>query len=134
MVTSRSSRRRARRGAAFVELAFCVPLIASVALLSIDFSNKIYDQEALQIAAYEAARVASRPFSSRDAALQRAQQVLDSRGMTNVTVDIVPADFSSIVPGDALEVTIKFKDPVNKSPVDYLLTKPLGVSAKYVKQ
>lgn len=134
MVISRSVRRRARRGAAFVELAFCVPLIASVTLLSIDFSNKIYDKEALQIAAYEAARVASRPFSSRDAALKRAQDVLAARGITNVKVEISPSDFNTIVPGDALEVTIRFDDPVNKSPVDYLLTKPLGVSAKYVKQ
>ncbi len=133
---SRAPRRRRnfRRGSALVELAVCVPLIASVTLLSIDFSNKIYDQETLQIAAYEAARVASRPNASRDKAISRATDVLTSRGITNVDIDILPPSFSGLQPGDVLEVVLKFQASTNKTPAEYLLTKPQGVSAKYVRQ
>jgi hypothetical protein len=123
-----------RRGAAIIELAVCVPLIVSVSLLAVDFSNKMHDQETLQIAAYEAARVISRPGYSRQKGIDRATKLLSDRGITNVNIDILPADFAALKPGDTLEVVISFKEGASKSPADLLLKAPLGVRAKYIRQ
>ena len=55
----RNKRDQKRRGTAAVEAAFCLPVIITVIVGSIEASNAIYLKQTATIAAYEAVKIAS---------------------------------------------------------------------------
>ena len=99
-------RRRQTKGAALVEFVFFLPLLFVLVLGTAELASAVFLKESLTIAAYEGNRVAIEIGSTNAEVTARIQQVLDDRGITNYQIDITPADLSTALPEDDIEVTV----------------------------
>lgn len=90
-----------RRGTAAVEAAFCLPVIITLIVGSIEASNAIYLKQTATIAAYEAVKIASGQEGTTAAAEAAANAVLNSRNISSATVSVSPS-----VDGDTEQGTL----------------------------
>lgn len=95
--------RSSRRAAAAVETALLMPLLVLLAFGSIELSNMVFLKQSLSIAAYEGARMATRPGATKAQADTRVREVLASRNVTSYTVSYtttgnVPITITPITP------------------------------------
>lgn len=111
--TRRRARRRShRRGAATVELALCLPVLLTTGLALIEITNLVSVQARLQAAAYESARLATRPTTSNATAASNAQVqaycqgLLMQLGINGATVTISPSDLTAAPPQTIVTVAI----------------------------
>lgn len=95
-----------RRGVAAVEFALTLPLLMILVVGSIEASNAIFLRQAMTIAAYETAQIASAYGGSEAEAKQRGQEILDSYGVDDATITVFPPITAMTAPGDKVEVTI----------------------------
>jgi hypothetical protein len=99
-------RKNKRRGAALVELAVCLPVLVLLVMGVIEACSMIYLRQSLKIAAYEAARVAMVPGSSAGNIEGQAYLILDSRRIRGWSIEVTPADRTTLVPGDFVRVNV----------------------------
>jgi Flp pilus assembly protein TadG len=100
------SRFGARRGAALVEMAICVPLIVVIAFGSIEATNAIFLQQALTEAAHEGARTATSIGKTEEDARARVEQILTAQAIHGAEVSIEPPISSSTPVGEIITVTV----------------------------
>jgi Flp pilus assembly protein TadG len=124
-----------RRGAAAVELALCLPILLTTALGMIETCNVVFLQARMQSAAFEAARLATRPTTSAAVAATAAQVTADANtlltqlGVTGATVTLSPASLSSVTPGTTVSVSITA--PLSKNSATCLvLSSSLSLTAQ----
>ncbi len=109
-----SGRRMAasRKGVAAVELALCVPLLLTLTMGMVETGNVISTQTRMYSAAYEAARLATRPTTAENraatsgAVIAYAESLLNQLGISGAQVTLQPADLSTLVPQQLVTVTI----------------------------
>ncbi|HUY92893.1 MAG TPA: TadE/TadG family type IV pilus assembly protein [Pirellulales bacterium] len=107
-----AARRRKRLGAATVELALCMPVLLTVGLGMIETSNVVFIQARLQSAAYESARLATRPTTSNATAATSeqvtiyCQALLAQLGVNGATVSVTPGSLSNLPPQTLVTVSI----------------------------
>ncbi len=105
-------RSTSRSGAAAVELALCLPILLTTALGMIETCNVVFVQARLQSAAFEAARLATRPTTAQAVAATASQVTTDATtlltqlGVVGGTVTLSPASLASVTPGTTVTVTI----------------------------
>lgn len=111
--TARRARRQPhRRGAATVELALCLPVLLTTGLALIEITNLVSVQARLQAAAYESARLATRPTTSSATAASSAQvqayckSLLTQLGINGATVTLTPSDLTAAPPQTIVTVAI----------------------------
>lgn len=73
---------RPKRGLAVTELAVCLPLLTALTFGTVDLCAAMFLKETVTIAAYEAARVGVERGGTNAAAIRRAQEFLDERGVS----------------------------------------------------
>ncbi len=78
-----------RHGAATVELAICLPILALLVFASIEAASFIFLKQSLQVAAYEGIREAIRADSTEDVAVNRATTILTSRTVRDANVRFI---------------------------------------------
>jgi Flp pilus assembly protein TadG len=126
---------RSRAGAAAVELALCLPILLTTALGMIETCNVVFLQARMQSAAFEAARLATRPTTSQAVAATATQVIADANtlltqlGVSNATVTLSPASLSSVTPGTLVTVTITAR-LVNNSVTCLVLSNSLSLTAQ----
>lgn len=98
--------RRHRQGVAAVEAAICLPILLTVTLLFIEFSNLLFLRQTLKVASYEGIRVATKQGSSADDVAEVCQNILDSRQVVDYEISIEPEAFSVIDRGTLVTVSI----------------------------
>ena len=98
--------RRHRQGVAAVEAAICLPILLTVTLLFIEFSNLLFLRQTLKVASYEGIRVATKQGSSADDVAEVCQNILDSRQVVDYEISIEPEVFSVIDRGTLVTVSI----------------------------
>ena len=110
---------RARFGVAAVELALCLPLLTLLAFGMIESCNLVHLRTRMYTAAYETARLATRPTTSTAAAATAGQvstygsTLLTQLGVQGGSVSISPSDLSAVVPQQ--QVTVTLSAPLNKN-------------------
>lgn len=114
LTPGRNSDRRAgplrkRFGTATVELAVILPVAVTLVVGMIEASNAIFTKQSLKIASYEAARIATAPGRTHSQALQRANEVLSSRGISKATIKVTPRVNEKTPRGTPVTVTITMK-------------------------
>jgi Flp pilus assembly protein TadG len=130
-----SARRKSRLGTATVELAVCLPILLTTALGMIEVTNLIFIQARIQAAAYEAARLATRPTTSSSTAATSVQvntycqNLLTQLGVNNATITLTPSDLSGATPGTLVTVAIS-APTVGNSPTSYVLRNSLTLSTQ----
>ena len=109
--------RKNRRGAATVELALTLPVLSGIIFGFIEACGLLYSTQSLEIAAYEACRMAIRSTAYQreqgaanvmtNAQVEAyAENVLEERGIVDAEVTIDTEDLTSLSGGDVVSVTI----------------------------
>jgi Flp pilus assembly protein TadG len=98
-----------RIGVATVELAVCLPLAVTLVVGMIEASNAIFTKQSIKIATYEAARIATATGRTESQAIQRATEVLTSRGITKVSIQVSPRVTAKTPRGTPVTVTIQME-------------------------
>ena len=98
-----------RIGVATVELAVCLPLAVTLVVGMIEASNEIFTKQSIKIATYEAARIATATGRTESQAIQRATEVLTSRGITKVSIQVSPRVTAKTPRGTPVTVTIQME-------------------------
>jgi Flp pilus assembly protein TadG len=111
-IQNRRRKTNARRGGAAVELAVCMPFLMALAFGMLEYNNMVMLRTRMVSAAYESARLATRPTTSEaDAATASAvisycNSMLTSLGVVGATVTLSPSSLSGITPQTPVTVTI----------------------------
>lgn len=119
-VRNRSDRAQARRGAAAVEFAVCLPVVLLVVFGSIQAASMLFLRQAAIQAAYEGVKVAISDRGTDELAREAAQSVLDGRQLTGVTIDVQPSGVATLEPGTVIDVIVS-------APSDQNTLFPFGV-------
>jgi hypothetical protein len=98
-----------RRGLATVELAVCLPVLVILVFGSIEASSFIFLKQSLNAAAYEGIREAVRVGSGNSNAENRVNNILNSRGVTNFSINFPGGETSRFERGE--EVVIEVSAP-----------------------
>ncbi len=102
----RKSAPKNRKGAATVELAVCLPVIAIIVMGSLSATSMIFLRTAVVQSAYEAIREAVKTDGDVPLALQRAESVLSFRSITPESITFSPANVADQEPGTPITVTV----------------------------
>ncbi|HVA49973.1 MAG TPA: TadE/TadG family type IV pilus assembly protein [Pirellulales bacterium] len=127
--------RGSRRGTAAVELALCLPLLLTTGLGMIEITNLVSIQARMQAAAYEAARLATRPTTSNATAASSdqvktyCQTLLTQLGINGATVTLTPSDLSTATPQTLVTVAVSAAWKQN-SPTSFVLQNSPTLSAQ----
>ncbi len=102
-------RASSRRGAATVELAFCLPIMLLFLFASYELARANMIRHAADAAAYEGARVAILPNATPERIQNAVDFVLSSVGVVDYAVTITPPALDNSVEKVRVEVTIPFR-------------------------
>ena len=89
-----------------MEAAVTLPLLVLLVFGSIELANAVFLKQSINIAAYEAARIVTRPGDNEAQARVRAQEILAARKVGTYTITFDPSNASQRGAGDAVKVTI----------------------------
>ncbi len=98
-----------RRGAATIELAICLPILALLVFGSIEAASFIFLKQSLQVAAYEGIREGIRNNATDADATSRAQSIIDSRVIRDANIRFVSGSVATTARGQ--EVIIEVSAP-----------------------
>lgn len=97
---------RSRYGTAATELAVAMPLLITLVFGSIEIANAVFLRQSLNMAAYEAAKVITRPGSNEALARSRCSDVLAVRKVTSYTLSFSPTVTTATPRGTQVTVTL----------------------------
>lgn len=106
MFVRRPSQERRCRGAAVAEVAIILPVFVLIVIGTIEATSMIFLRQSLEIAAYEATRVALVPGSEEGNVLAAADGILNGRRVTDPVISVTPSNFHSQPYGTAITVEI----------------------------
>jgi len=95
------------RGVAAIETALILPLLVILVFGAVELSNAIFMKQSLNMAAYEAAKVITRPGDNNTLATTRCQEVLTVRKISTYTLTITPAVTATTARGTQITVTVQ---------------------------
>jgi len=101
-----------RRGTAAVELALSMPLLTGLAFGMLEYNNVVMLRTRMVSAAYESARLATRPTTSEADAATAASvttycnSLLAQLGVNGATVALTPSSLTGVTPQTLVTVTI----------------------------
>ncbi|KAA1259057.1 TadE-like protein [Rubripirellula obstinata] len=111
--TSSPNHARRRRGLATVELAVCLPVLVILVFGSIEASSFIFLKQSLNAAAYEGIREAVRVGSGNTNAEDRVNNILNSRGVTDFSVNFPGGDTASFARGEEIVIEVSAPTATN---------------------
>ena len=102
-----------RRGAAVVELAVCLPVIALIVMGSLAATSMIFLRTAAVQSAYETIREAVKTKGDVDNALEKGRAVLEFRNIVPESVTFSPNNVELQDPGTPITVTVRVRSDEN---------------------
>ncbi len=103
---NRSNKSTNRQGAALIELAICLPVFFLITMATIETCRMIYLRQSLKIAAYECARLAIVPGSTKQNVIDQCDLILLGRNISGYQFSCTPSDPSTLTYGDLFKVTL----------------------------
>jgi len=97
---------RSRRAAAVVEFAVIFPVFVAILIGTIEACGMVFLRQSVEMAAYEAARVAIVNQTKADQVQQAAKVVLDSRKVKDYTIKITPTNFQAAPYGSFIQIEV----------------------------
>ena len=101
--------RRQRRGAAAVELAACLPVLLLVLFGAYEFGRANMLHHVCESAAYEGARIGMVPGANPTKIRNAAQSVLNSVGVRDARIRIIPSVIDNSTPTVRVEIEIPMR-------------------------
>jgi len=102
----RGTERLARYGTAATEMAVAMPLLITLVFGSMELANAVFLRQSLNMAAYEAAKVITRPGSNETLARSRCNEVLAVRKVAAYTLSFSPTVTTATPRGTQVTVTL----------------------------
>ena len=97
---------QSRLGTAATEMAVAMPLLITLVFGSMELANAVFLRQSLNMAAYEAAKVITRPGSNEVLARSRCGEVLAVRKVTAYTLNFSPTVTTATPRGTQVTVTL----------------------------
>ncbi len=97
---------RHRSGAAVVELAVVLPVFVLILMGTIETCKMTFLQQSLEIAAYEAARVAIVSATDQADIDAAANALLIARRVNGAVISVIPSDFQNAPYGSFIRVNV----------------------------
>ena len=107
MFLNRRSRSNTRRGAAAVEFAVIAPLMILFTFGLVEIGRMMLVKQTAIQATREGARMAVRPMAEDQEIHDRVNEELALLGITNATVEMVPASLENADPGSTVLVRVR---------------------------
>ncbi|MFN9721151.1 MAG: TadE/TadG family type IV pilus assembly protein [Planctomycetota bacterium] len=95
-----------RLGTAAMETAIALPLLVMVVFGSIEIANAVFLRQSVNMAAYEAAKVITRPGDNEALARTRCQEILSVRKVSTFTLTFSPTVTTATARGTQVTVTL----------------------------
>jgi Flp pilus assembly protein TadG len=111
-----------------------LPVLVLLAFGSIELANMVHLRQSLSIAAYEGARVATRPGATSAQADTRIAEILSVRGVAEYTVQYSPAITGSLARGTMISVDIRTTTPAGLGPIRLLAGREVRARTVMVRQ
>jgi len=128
-------RRNNRKGSAAVELAITLPLMTTIVLGSVEICTQINTKQAIELAAYEAARVAARPGATNAQVKKRMKAILTQRRVEGAKISTSPASVEDVAKGTPITVTVTAKFSRNMViPIRFVSDKRLEATCTMLKE
>jgi Flp pilus assembly protein TadG len=103
-VSARSS--RGRSGAAVLEMAIALPLLITLVFGAMEMANAVFLRQSMNMAAYEAAKVVTRPGTNEALARTRCQEIMTVRKVSTYTLTFSPTVTTATPRGTQVSVTL----------------------------
>lgn len=134
-IRNRKRGRVQRKAAAVVELAVCLPVIALLAIGSMEAASMIFLRQALVQSAYETVKEVSKTNGNEELALQRGREVLQFRNIEDETFTFDPPISDAIDQGSPITVTVSAPGNTNSVlPFGPFRNRTVSVSATMIKE
>jgi len=101
-----TNRAAARRGVATAELAVCLPVVVLLVVATIEACSMVFVKQSLSVAAYEGVRTAISANATASDVANMCNQILTDRRVDGASVIISPRNFTTLNPGDYVDVTV----------------------------
>ncbi len=105
-MVARSSHARLRRGAAVVEFAVCLPVVAMIILMCMDSVQVVRTKQALVETVHEMSRVLAVSDVDRQEAERIGHELLEKKGISGATLSFEPIPSADLPRGTTLFVEI----------------------------
>ena len=105
-IIRRSNRSTTRRGVAAAELAVCLPIVVLLVIATIESCSALFLKQSLTASAYEGVRAAIEKGATTASVQSACNQILTDRRIQGSKVQLTPAGFASLKPGDFIDVTV----------------------------
>lgn len=123
-----------RSGTAAVELAVSLPLLVLMVFGAIEMANAVFLRQSANIAAYEAAKVVTRPGSNETLARTRCAEVLAVRRVSKYSIAFSPTVTPTTPRGTRIQVTVTVPASyLSYGPVRFMSGKTITCSVYMVR-
>lgn len=101
-----------RRGAAAAELALCIPFLMALTFGMLEYNSAVLLRTRMLSAAYESARLATRPTTSSTTAASASQvtsycnALLTQLGVKGATVTMTPSSLTPVTPQTVVTISV----------------------------
>ena len=117
-----------------METAVALPLLVILVFGAIEMANAVFLKQSMNLAAYEAAKVVTRPGTNEALARTRCDQIMAIRKATNYTLAFSPTVTTATPRGT--EVTVTLTAPATNlsyGPVRFMTGKTLSTTVVMVR-
>ena len=131
---SEATRSRSRLGTAATEMAVSMPLLISLVFGSMEMANAVFLRQSVNMAAYEAAKVITRPGSNEVLARSRCDSVLAVRKVSGYTLSFSPTVTTATPRGTQVTVTLSVTaSNLSYGPVQFMAGKTMTSTVVMVR-
>ncbi len=125
---------RNRCGTATLEVAVTLPLLITLVFGAMEMANAVFLRQSMNMAAYEAAKVITRPGSNEALARSRCQEVMTVRKVSTYTLSFSPTVTTATPRGTQVTVTLSAPaSNLSYGPVQFMSGKTLSTTVVMVR-
>ena len=131
-VSERGGRRRS--GTAVLEMAVSLPLLITLVFGAMEMANAVFLRQSMNMAAYEAAKVITRPGTNEALARTRCQEIMTVRKVSTYTLTFSPTVTTATPRGTQVTVTVSAPaSNLSYGPVQFMTGKTLSTTVVMVR-
>jgi Flp pilus assembly protein TadG len=123
-----------RSGTAVLELAVSLPLLITLVFGGMEMANAVFLRQSMNMAAYEAAKVITRPGSNEALARTRCQEIMTVRKVSTYTLTFSPTVTTATARGTQVTVTLSAPaSNLSYGPMQFMTGKTLSTTVVMVR-
>ena len=123
-----------RSGTAVLEMAVSLPLLITLVFGAMEMANAVFLRQSMNMAAYEAAKVITRPGSNEALARTRCQEIMTVRKVSAYTLTFSPTVTTATARGTQVTVTLSAPaSNLSYGPMQFMTGKTLSTTVVMVR-